>query len=67
MIKGAIVYLSQYLKNIFFDYSLGGYSHRERWPRTRRNSYEHKGSREGEKKTWTSSLLPSEGVYINQG
>jgi hypothetical protein len=22
-----------------FDYSLGGYSHRERWPRTRRNLY----------------------------
>jgi hypothetical protein len=28
--------LSLYSKKVFFDYSLGGYSHRERWARTRR-------------------------------
>jgi hypothetical protein len=29
--------LSLYSKQVFFfDYSLGGYSHRERWARTRR-------------------------------
>jgi hypothetical protein len=27
--------LSLYSKKDFFDYSLGGYSHRERWARTR--------------------------------
>jgi hypothetical protein len=39
MIKGTIIYLSLYSKNAFFDYSLGGNSHRERWSRTRRNLY----------------------------
>jgi hypothetical protein len=29
------LYLSLYSKNNFFYYSLGGYSHRERWARTR--------------------------------
>jgi hypothetical protein len=28
--------LSLYSKKVFFDYSLGGYSHREQWARTRR-------------------------------
>jgi hypothetical protein len=30
------IFLSLYSKKVFFDYSLGGYSHRERWARTRR-------------------------------
>jgi hypothetical protein len=30
------LYFEPILKKAFFDYSLGGYSHRERWARTRR-------------------------------
>jgi hypothetical protein len=30
------IFLSLYSKKVFFDYSLRGYSHRERWARTRR-------------------------------
>jgi hypothetical protein len=33
LLGGTIYILSLYPKN--FGYSLGGYSHRERWPRTR--------------------------------
>jgi hypothetical protein len=32
----ATLSLEPILENSFFDYSLGGYSHRERWARTRR-------------------------------
>jgi hypothetical protein len=33
------------LENKFFDYSLGGYSHRESWARTRRYFYMYNGAK----------------------
>jgi hypothetical protein len=31
-------------EQFFFGYSLGGYCHRERWSRTRRNQYKNDGA-----------------------
>jgi hypothetical protein len=58
--------LSLYSKHVF-DYSLEGYSHRERWPRTRRYFYMHKESKEGERRFEQRHYYHREGVYINQG
>jgi hypothetical protein len=60
------IYLSLYSKHIF-NYRLGGYSHRERWPRTRRNFYMHKESKEGERRLGKHNYSHWEGIYINQG
>jgi hypothetical protein len=66
MIKEEMIYLSLYSKQIF-DYSLGGYSHRKRWPCTRRYFSMHKESKEGERRLGQQRYSPREGVYINQG
>jgi hypothetical protein len=61
---GMFIFLSLYPKN--FGYSLGGYSHRECWARTRRCFswiMEQKRCKEISK----ASLLPSGGSFINQG
>jgi hypothetical protein len=67
MIKGATIYLSLYSKNPFFDYSLGGYSHRERWSRTRQNLYTHERVKKA-KEDLESAITPIGREYIlNQG
>jgi hypothetical protein len=60
------IYLSLYSKQVF-DYSLGGYSHQERWPCTRRYLYMYKESKEGERRFGQHHYSHREGVYINQG
>jgi hypothetical protein len=66
MVKEATIYLSLYLKHVF-DYSLGGYSHRERWSRTRRNFYTHKRVKKANEDL-ESVITPIGREYIlNQG
>jgi hypothetical protein len=46
-------------KKVLFDYSLGGYSHRERWARTRRCFLTSTGARKSEGICDETLLLPS--------
>jgi hypothetical protein len=49
-----------------FEYSLGGYTHRERWARTRRN-FIFQGNKRRREKTYEVELLPSgENAYYSR-
>jgi hypothetical protein len=58
------VYLSLYPKKTF-EYSLGGYSHRERWACTRRNFILQR--KEGKRKLVKWNYSHREGMHIIQG
>jgi hypothetical protein len=60
--KEGTLSLSLYSKKDFFDYSLEGYSHRERWARTRRCFIMNNGGKDA-KETLKISLLPSGGSF----
>jgi hypothetical protein len=58
------MYLSLYSKKYFFDYSLGGYSHRERWARTRRYLSTNTGARKVREETVKRHYSHRERVFI---
>jgi hypothetical protein len=52
-----------YTRNKFFDYSLGGYSHRKRWARTRRCFITNNGGK-GAKRLWGYHYYHRERVLL---
>jgi hypothetical protein len=59
--------LEPILEISFFDYSLGGYSHRERWARTRRCFFMNNGAKKAQE-DFESIITPiGREFYINQG
>jgi hypothetical protein len=67
MIKGATIYLSLYSKNMFFNYSLGGYSHRELWSRNRRNLYTHERVKKAKEDLESAITTIRKDYILNQG
>jgi hypothetical protein len=55
--------ISEPILERFFDYSLGGYSHRERRARTRRYLFMTTGAKKVKDDSMKASLLPSEASF----
>jgi hypothetical protein len=51
----------------FFKYSLGGYSHRERWARTRRCFFMNTGARKAKEDSGSIITTIGREFFINQG